>query len=113
MDEYKQDVWHGWNGGECPVHPKTEVQAICRTRAGDWKPFIAGPRIAGQLNWGPYGETAYPIIAFRVVKEYREPREWWIIPGTVHAPFSAIYYDTKPQVGAVRVREVLDDEEGV
>ncbi len=64
MTNYNDGKWHGWNGGGCPVHPKSRVD-------------IAGSlgitnAIAGELLWDD------KIAAFRVVKEYREPREWWI-----------------------------------
>ena len=25
---YNDGKWHGWNGGECPVHPKTVVDYL-------------------------------------------------------------------------------------
>ena len=105
MTEYKEGVWYGWNGGECPVHPNTEVVVKWSSNGVETETLPA--RIFDYI-WG--GRS---IAAFKIVRENREPREWWIIPGTVHTPFSAIYYGTKPQVGAVRVREVLDDEGGV
>ena len=67
MTNYNDGKWHGWNGGECPVHLESIVQVSTpegwyTERAGNW-------------DWD-YKET--PISAFRVVKEYREPREVWV-----------------------------------
>ena len=28
MTSYNDGKWHGWNGGECPVHPETEVEFV-------------------------------------------------------------------------------------
>ena len=28
MTGYNDGKWHGWNGGECPVHPKSRVQGL-------------------------------------------------------------------------------------
>ena len=69
---YNDGLWHGWNGGECPVHPKTKVELV----AGNW---LASGIAAGEHDWG--GDQKYPIIAFRVVKEFQEPREWRIVGG--------------------------------
>lgn len=56
---------HGWNGGDCPVHPKTVVE--CWMRVDGWAHCKAG-----ELDWG-HSEKGFDIIAFQVVKEYVEP----------------------------------------
>ena len=28
MEDYNDGGWHLWNGGECPVHSKTVVEAV-------------------------------------------------------------------------------------
>lgn len=28
MSDYYDGCWHGWNGGECPVHPETIID-VC------------------------------------------------------------------------------------
>lgn len=102
MTNYNDGQWHGWNGGECPVHPKTEVEAVVRPApaGGDeYKPAI--PSIAGRIHWG--ADTLYPIIAFRVTKEHREPREWWI--NEKHQTFHKYKHDDE----CIHVREVLDE----
>lgn len=100
MTDYNDGRWHGWNGGECPVHPQTVVEIAMRERG-------VAEEAAEQWFWD--GDRCR-IVAFRVVKEHREPREWWIVPGRTEMPYSIPGYDTKPCVGAVRVREVFDDE---
>lgn len=73
MTNYNDGKWHGWDGGECPVHPKSVVEAVWHdprtNNAG-----MTGPRQARvdgvRLAWGH-------VVKFRVVKEHREPRECW------------------------------------
>jgi len=69
MTNYNDGEWHLWNGGECPVHPNTEVEVVSRDRG--IVPYYG--RRAGVTLW-----TSPEICAFRVVKEYREPREFWV-----------------------------------
>lgn len=93
MSDYNDGNWHAWNGGECPVHPKTVVKACFEGQTG----FM---HKAGDFNWGL---SEFPITAFKVVKEHKEPREFW-----VH-PVSGASFGT-PQLGFIHVREVLDNE---
>jgi hypothetical protein len=107
----KLNHWYGWNGGECPVHPETEVEWL--TLGKD-----ASISYAGNCRWShrdPDGFEAADIIAFRVIKLYKEPRkprEWWLnvrIDGhvDVYQPNEAF-----PKTGeAVYVREVLPEDE--
>lgn len=76
MTNYNDGNWHIWNGGECPVHPKSVVEAVWHDprleHAG-----MSGPRHARVENeptlaWGH-------VVKFRVVKQYREPREFWVV----------------------------------
>lgn len=70
VTDYNDGNWHGWNGGECPVHPKSEIDAKWITRDGC---FAADDgRIALINNWKT------PCL-FRVTKPYVEPREFWIV----------------------------------
>jgi hypothetical protein len=66
MTNYNDGQIHGWNGGDRPVHPETLVDA--------WfdNGIAYGP--AGAIDWS----SPLHCSAFRVVKEYREPREFWI-----------------------------------
>lgn len=79
MTNYNDGKWHGWNGGECPVHPKSLVQAV-------WRPdseALVDVRDAEGFqddNWLHISAGGMAdIIAFRVIKEHREPREAWAV----------------------------------
>lgn len=69
MTNWNDGTIHGWNGGDCPVHPETVVQYWLRDRLG-------GARVAGGCFWG-HDDVASDIIAFRVVKQYVEPKVIW------------------------------------
>ena len=70
MTNYNDGTIHGWNGGDCPVHPETVVE--CWMRVDGWAHCKAG-----ELDWSHYGKS-FDIIAFRVVKEYVEPKVIWV-----------------------------------
>mgnify|MGYP003505259674 CR=1 FL=1 len=78
---YNDGKWHGWNGGECPVHPETVVDAMTRIVA---LPCSKAGRIGG---WELPHDN--PIIAFRVTKEHCEPREWWCVLNNMHSTIEA------------------------
>lgn len=64
--------WIGWNGGDVPVHPETVVEYIMD--GGD-----KGTDKAGELEWNdPTIGEEWLIRCYRVVKDYREPREVWV-----------------------------------
>lgn len=67
---YNDGKWHGWNGGECPLHPETVVEVVS----------IHGSDGGCAKNMEPWGNErgASPVVAFRVIKEHREPRDFWI-----------------------------------
>ena len=104
MTKYKENVWYGWNGGECPVHIESVVQvSTCEgwytERAGNW-------------NWD---DKKTPISSFRVVNEYREPREpreFWIVAATGDAweteARAKIAADGLVDPTIIHVREVLE-----
>lgn len=56
--------WIKWNGGECPVHPKTEVKVQLRDGTEP------NPNSAGCYRWVCYGKDS-DIVAYRVVKEVK------------------------------------------
>ena len=70
MTNYNDGKIHGWNGGDCPVHPETVVEYWTRDRG-------ACHCNAGDLDWSHCGK-GFDIIAFRVVKEYVEPKVIWV-----------------------------------
>lgn len=95
MTNYNDGDWHGWQGGECPVHPKTGIVV-------KWRDGIEAPETeAGVFAKSHWQDAA--IVAFRVVKEHREPREFWISEGALMA-----YGHPVEIQGLIRVREVLE-----
>jgi hypothetical protein len=87
MTNYNNGKWHGWNGGERPVHRKSKVDLLYGN--GQFR----RARSAGLYVWNE------PLL-FRVVKEHKEPREFWIDPTTMEAFSEAADY-------FIRVREVV------
>lgn len=84
--------WQGWNGGDCPVHPLATVEYVM-LEAGK------GTDTADQLDWEHSGDT-WDIVAYRVVKEYREPHALWLRQGILsgewhvcreHAPNATLF----------------------
>lgn len=73
-------IW-GWNGGECPVHPKTVVEVWFRCKDSD------GGQ-AGGLGW-IHTDEYDDIIAFKVVKPYVEPERT--------APLKVIWVNEYPE----------------
>ena len=108
MTNYNDGKWHGWNGGECPVHPQTFVEVQHKIRSTGF---------AVSYRWGidvDVHDGPSAIIAFRVIKEHREPREFWIawpLAGAHAGPHVLI---GKPSAGLtgyrdpIHVREVLE-----
>lgn len=75
MTDYNDGKWHGWNGGECPVHPKSEVQVALDTGMAAIRPY------AFDYGWDHNLYREGKIVAFRVTKPYVEPpktREIWV-----------------------------------
>lgn len=70
MTDYNNGQIHGWNGGECPVHPETVVNTWCRnglyqrTEAGEY--------------WWEHRDSDGDIVAFQVVKACVEPKVIWV-----------------------------------
>jgi len=67
---YNDGKWHGWNGGECPVHPESVVEYLWHDT--NQNRFGSAQRMAG------YDENderpAWPhVIRFRVITPYEEP----------------------------------------
>lgn len=70
MTDYNDGLWHGWNGGECPVHPRSVVDVAHEDRG-----IVCG-ETAEQWFWNGKGCR---IIAFRVITPYQAPREFWAV----------------------------------
>jgi hypothetical protein len=73
-ERYIEGQWYGWNGGECPVHPETVVDAA--VAATKFIIDLYESRLAGALCWSR--DDPGPIIAFRVVKNHVEPNVVWV-----------------------------------
>lgn len=102
MTNYNDGNWWGWNGGECPVHPKTVVQAVWYSETG--LAWTSGIRPAEVHDWSD------KTIAFRVTKEHREPREWFIrIDENGNFAGHAMDWVNISGGQVVKVREVLDE----
>lgn len=67
MTDYNDGNWHPWNGGECPVHPKSLVQVMVRDG------IVSSERQPARAYEWDEDHTG-TIVAFRVVKEHKEPR---------------------------------------
>lgn len=102
MTDYNDGKWHGWNGVECPVHPKSLVVVLNAING------VLGERTAGITDW-----KSQTLIAFRVIKPYREPREFW---GVVYEDGSFLG-DTKKEIimrrcsstSIIHLREVIEE----
>jgi hypothetical protein len=74
MNDYNNgEIW-GWNGGECPVHPESEVMVWYRNNT----PSAGLP--AKLHSWRHkkcyYGDG--DIVCFQVTKPYVEPKVIWV-----------------------------------
>lgn len=72
MTDYNDGTIHGWNGGDCPVHPETVVHAWFRSS-------VNKECKADYLRWSKDANFSNTdIIAFRVVEPYVEPKVIWV-----------------------------------
>lgn len=116
MADYNDGEWHGWNGGECPVHPKTEIEVVYRHKNGNLFTTIG-------VTFGfvfIHRDDYMNLIVFRVIKPYvepPEPLERWV--NVYPAPRAMIAYLTREEAdigaSANRIRcglfrEVMPDE---
>ena len=77
MTNYNDGEWHGWNGAvmkPAEIHDKTEIKYV-------WHDENTGKcgvseRIAG-FDDTQTGPAWINVLKFRVVKEHKEPREFW------------------------------------
>ena len=73
MTEYVTGQIYGWNGGECPVHPKTKVEAWFRS--GVWANNKCD---AGICSWD-HTDDGSDIVCFKVITPYVEPKVIWVV----------------------------------
>ena len=71
--DYNNGQIFGWNGGDYPVHPETEVKFWMR----EDRLCLNNKSPAKQLTW-KHLDQDYDIIAFQVVKPYVEPKVIWV-----------------------------------
>lgn len=112
--DYSDVNWHSWDSVECPVHPKSVIQAVYNNE------HLAASKISVGCVEKEAGMVAFGnqhIVAFRVIKPYVEPpkpREFWINEydcGLGGAFESKAYADERAAEGrirCIRVREVLE-----
>lgn len=111
MTNYNDGKIHGWNGGECPVHPKSVVRVWPRESCP------SSEYNAGELKWICRDEWD-DIIAFQVVEPYAEPtkpREVWVnfYEGFINGSAYSTREDAErcacePAHKAVHMREVIE-----
>jgi len=70
MTDYSDGNWHAWNGGECPVHPESEIDVVLQNSFGN---LIRDTRLAFDHIWDTSGMNKAQTFAFRVTKAYVEP----------------------------------------
>ena len=104
--KYEENVWYVWNGESMKpssIHDKSIVEFIWH----DESTSGSGCDVM-QVGWNDVDEKPAwrHIIKFRVIKEHKEPREFWIdlkpygdSPVVSHAPMSGSY---------IHVREVIE-----
>ena len=110
MTDFNDGKIHGWNGGDCPVHRSSIANIWCR--AGGVYTLVAGDYI-----WDHVGHSD-DIIAFRVVKEYREPKTIWVneyADGDVYAHLTKERAESSTSIStiyriAVKYQEVIEND---
>ena len=117
MTDYNDGNWHGWNGGECPVHPKSVVDAVWPSGMDDKKSY-RNARKAKDFPW-IVGGALTPFL-FRVTKPYVElpkPREFWVneYPHEIRTMHNskedadAFTLTSLNRIRCIRVREVIEE----
>jgi hypothetical protein len=71
MSDFNDGQIHGWNGGECPVHHKSEVVVWFRNQAHQYPTFA-------EYFWWKHSDSDGDIIAFQVTKPFIEPKVIWV-----------------------------------
>ena len=100
MTDYNDGKWHIYTGGGCPVHPESLVE-ILHEDSG-----VLAETKANNKWWG-----SNKVIAFRVAKEHKEPREFWVTRKTLFDldgnVVGSIYQECRKKDGLFKVQEVL------
>lgn len=101
--DYNDGKIHGWNGGDCPVHPESLVNYWMS--AGEFS-----CKAAGTLNW-LHNSDEYDIIAFRVIEQHVEPKTVWV---NEYADGAAVHYaeeSAKQQASSHAIRIAVEYRE--
>jgi len=99
--DYNNGLWHGWNGGECPVHPETVIQGLEGHGVG-WTEAYAKDN-----HWESFRG------AFRVTKEHKEPKDFWLCYRLLAAAPEVRYslpQNNEDYLTVIHVREVTQDD---
>lgn len=85
---YNDGLWHGWNGGECPVDTEATVECACANgRTGDPIADLSlMERPAWSFDWdGSPSDNSLAVIAFRVKPSPPQPRTIYLCedPGLI------------------------------
>jgi hypothetical protein len=84
MTKYNDGNWHRWNGPKHVrpegLHPETIIEQVWHDEHSK-KSGIATATV-GSRAWGQ-------TLKFRVVKEHKEPREYWVFGGPA---FESLYW---------------------
>ena len=104
--DYNDGKWHGWNGGECPVHAESLVECA-------WISGKTSIHRAGSAKWLTEGQSQY-CVALRVAKPYKEVREFWAneypnyISGVHETKKKADTVASHNRVRCIHLREVVE-----
>lgn len=101
MTDYNDGKWHRWNGeGMKPagVHDKSWVEFIWHE---DRSNKLGRERMLAGWNSLDERPSWSNVLKFRVVREHKEPREFWVDPDRCIAV-------TQYHSGFILVREVLE-----
>lgn len=104
MTAYNNGEWWRWNGGECPVHPKSLVDT-CFIHGGN-RPVTQNAD--GHFKAG--GQVWSCVIGFRVVKEHIEQVEAWTFMGSMIATEAEAvalrveWHESKPSAGYLDIK---------
>ncbi len=74
MTDYRDGKIHGWNGGECPVHPNDGVRVWPRVGT----PMVGLPTSFAWFHTTHDTTRRRDIIAFQVTKKHEEPLTFWV-----------------------------------
>jgi hypothetical protein len=98
--KYNTGEWYPFDKKRVPVNKKSVVQVL--TRYGG----TSEEMIASNVYWGSTSE----VIAFKIIKEHKEPREFWLVRNADSVRYNVI--NQKPNFGwkeIIHVKEVKDE----